>query len=164
LIATSLNVLEKPQLPSTYNVPEDPMKSDEVRFRLLRSDDVPATNPHNLAFKFGLQDKHGEIVPPTPQKNGTLAFDFTLTVKKGEDPKRPVFGGRFASGLPNDRFVYLSRYAIKRGDYINRVKARLSNIDWQIVRAAQASNKAITADMTGRTPGHIRKHVEWRLT
>jgi len=36
------------------------MKPDEIRFRLLRSDHVPATNPHNLAFKFGLQDKKGE--------------------------------------------------------------------------------------------------------
>jgi hypothetical protein len=140
------------------------MQSDEVRFRLLRSDDVPATNPHNLAFKFGLQDKHGEIDTPTSHKDGSLAFDFTLTVKKGADPKRPVFGGRFASGPPTDRFVYLSWLAIERGNYINRVKARLSEIDWQMVHAAQASNKAITADMTGRTPGHAKKHIEWHLS
>jgi hypothetical protein len=140
------------------------MTSDEVRFRLLRSDDVPATNPHNLAFKFGLQDKQGEIVAPISHKNGGLAFDFTLTVKKGADPKRPVFGGRFASGPPNDRFVYLSWYAIERGDYINRVKARLSEINWQTVRAAQASNKVITADMTGRTPGQTKKRIEWYLS
>jgi len=105
------------------------MKPDEIRFRLLRSDHVPATNPHNLAFKFGLQDKKGEILSGARQKDGTLAFDFTLTVRKGKDPSRPVFGGRFASGPPDDRFVYLSWYAIKRGDYINRVKARLNTID-----------------------------------
>jgi hypothetical protein len=141
------------------------MTSDQVRFRLLRADDVPATNPHNLPFKFGLQDKHGEIIPATPQKNGSLAFDFTLTVKEGADPERPVFGGRFANGPPNDRFVYLSWYAMQRGDYINRVKARLSSIDWQMVRTAQASNKAITADMTGWTPGHTKKkYIEWHLT
>jgi len=140
------------------------MKSGEVRFRLLRSDDAPATNRHNLAFKFGLQDKNGEIVPATPLKNGTLAFDFTLTVKKVEDTKRPVFGGRFASGPPQDRFVYLSWYAIKRGDYINRVKARLSGIDWRIIREAQENNKAITADMTGRTPGQTKKPIKWNLT
>jgi hypothetical protein len=140
------------------------MKADEVRFRLLRTDDIPATNPHNLAFKFGLQDKQGEIVPPSSRKDGRLVFDFTLTAKKGIDPKRPVFGGRFANGPPNDRFVYLSWYAIRRGDYINRVKARLSQIEWQMVRAAQARNKAITADMTGWTPGHTKKYVEWHLT
>jgi hypothetical protein len=140
------------------------MTGDEVRFRLLRTDDVPATNPHDLAFKFGLQDKHGDIVPATPQKNGSLAFDFTMTVRKGADPKRPVFGGRFANGPPNDRFVYLSWYAMKRGDYINRVKARLSGIDWQMVRAAQASNKAITADMTGMTPAHTKKLIAWHLS
>ena len=34
------------------------MKLDEVRFRLLRNDEVPATNPFNLAYRFGLQDKN----------------------------------------------------------------------------------------------------------
>jgi len=140
------------------------MKPDEIRFRLLRSDHVPATNPHNLAFKFGLQDKKGEILSGARQKDGTLAFDFTLTVRKGKDPSRPVFGGRFASGPPDDRFVYLSWYAIKRGDYINRVKARLNTIDWKMVREAQRTNKAITANMTGWKPGDARKQVEWRLT
>jgi hypothetical protein len=66
---------------------------------------------------------------------------------------RPLFGGRFASGPPKDRFLYLSRRAIKRGNFIKRVEARLSDLDWQMVRAAQESDKAATADMTGRTPG-----------
>jgi hypothetical protein len=140
------------------------MKPDEIRFRLLRSNHVPATNPHNLAFKFGLQDKKGEIFPGVREKDGTLAFDFTLTVSKGKDPSRPVFGGRFASGPPDDRFVYLSWYAIKRGDYINRVKARLNTINWKMVREAQRTNKVITANMTGWKPGDARKQVEWRLT
>lgn len=140
------------------------MKPDEIRFRLFRNDHVPATNPHNLAFNFGLQDKEGEIIPGVRAKDGTLAFDFTLTVRKGKDPSRPVFGGRFASGPPDDRFVYLSWYATKRGDYINRVKARLNTIDWKMVREAQRSNKVITANMTGWKPGDARKHVEWRLT
>ena len=34
---------------------------DDVRFRLLRADDVPATNPLNLKYKFGLQDSKGNI-------------------------------------------------------------------------------------------------------
>jgi len=58
----------------------------------------------------------------------------------------------------------LSWYAIKRGDYINRVKARLNTIDWKMVREAQRTNKAITANMTGWKPGDARKQVEWRLT
>jgi hypothetical protein len=34
-----------------------------VRFGLLRSDDIPATNPHNLAFQLGLPDKKQNIFP-----------------------------------------------------------------------------------------------------
>jgi hypothetical protein len=139
------------------------MKPDEIRFRLLRSDRVPATNPHNLTFKFGLQDKEGKIFSGVRDKDGTFAFDFTPTVRKGKEPSRPVFGGQFASGPPDDRFVYLSWYAIKRGDYINRVKARLSTIAWKMVREAQRTNKVITANMTGWKPGDARKHIEWRL-
>jgi hypothetical protein len=136
---------------------------DEVRFRLLRSDDVPATNPFNLSYRFGLQDTKQQVVAGKRQPNGVLAFDFSLKVKKGKDPKHPVFTGRFASGPVDDRFVYLSWWAIERGDYINRVKARLATIDWKMVRASQKQDRPITADMTGWLPGDVRKHVTWYL-
>jgi hypothetical protein len=135
---------------------------DEVRFRLLRSDDIPATNPHNLAYRFGLQDTKQNIVAGERQPDGMLVFDFSLKVKKGKDPKYPVFTGRFASGPVDDRFVYLSWWAIERGDYINRIKARLSPIDWKMVRASQEQDRPITADMTGRGPGDS-KFVTWFL-
>jgi hypothetical protein len=136
---------------------------DEVRFRLLRSDDVPATNPFHLAYRFGLQDTKQDIVAGTRQPDGVLAFDFSLTVKKGKAPKHPVFSGRFASGPADDRFVYLSWWAIERGDYINRVKARLATIDWKMVRASQEQDRPITADMTGWNVGDARKYVTWYL-
>jgi hypothetical protein len=139
------------------------VRPNEVRFRLLRSDDIPATNPHKLAYKFGLQDKKQQIMEGTRQANGMLAFDFTLTVKKGKNAKRPVFTGRYASGPVDDRFVYLSWWAIKRGGYINRAKARLSTIDWDMVRASQQQDRPITADMTGWGPGDPRKCVKWYL-
>jgi|SRR5215467_8492927 len=136
---------------------------NEVRFRLLRSDDVPATNPFNLAYRFGLQDTKQEIVAGERLSNGLLAFDFTLTAKQSKDPDRPVFTGRFASGPADDRFVYLSWWAIDRGDYINRVKARLATVDWKMVRASQEQDRTITADMTGWCPGDPRKFVVWYL-
>jgi len=142
---------------------ESLVNPDEVRFRLLRRDDVPATNPFKLAYRFGLQDNKQEIVAGEHRPDGMLGFDFTLKVKKDKDPKHPVFTGRFASGPVEDRFVYLSWWAIKRGDYINRVKARLATVDWKIVRAAQEQDKSITADMTGWTPGDPRKYVTWYL-
>jgi hypothetical protein len=137
---------------------------NEVRFRLLRNDDVPATNPFQLAYRFGLQDTKQNIFAGEKQPNGIIVFDFSLNVKKGKDPKRPVFTGPFASGPIDDRFVYLSWWAIARGDYINRVKARLSTIDWKMVRASQDQGKPITANMTGWTPGDPRKRVTWYLS
>lgn len=139
------------------------MAPNEVRFRLLRSNDIPATNPHNLAYRFGLQDTKGNIIAGTQLPSGTLSFDFSLKVKEGTDPERPVFTGLFASGPVDDRFVYLSWWAIDRGDWINRVKARLATVDWKMVRASQQQDKPITADMTGRGPGDPRKFVSWYL-
>jgi Family of unknown function (DUF5990) len=137
---------------------------DEVHFRLLRSDGVPATNPFNLSYRFGLQDTKQNIVAGERQPGGPLVFDFSLKVKeRKDDPKHPVFTGRFASGPVNDRFVYLSWRAIERGGYINRVKARLGTIDWKMVRASHGENRPITADMTGWLPGDARKYVAWYL-
>jgi hypothetical protein len=139
------------------------MNPGEVRFRLLRSDDIPATNPHQLAYRFGLQDTKGNIVPGERQPNGMLAFDFTLKVKLGKDASRPVFTGLFASGPVDDRFVYLSWWAIERGDYINRVKARLATIDWKLIRASQEQDRPITVNMTGLGPGDGTKPIAWYL-
>ena len=138
------------------------MVSGAVRFRLLRSDDKPATNPHNFTYLFGLQDKAQAIIPPTILPDGRLAFDFSLDVKPGR-AGQPVFTGRFASGPADDRFVYLSWRSIERGDYINRVKARLSNLTWEIITAAQANDLALTADMSGRGPGAPQRFVPWQL-
>jgi Family of unknown function (DUF5990) len=134
---------------------------DEVRMRLVRHDDAPATNPHNLTFVFGLQDAKQEIVPPTKGPAGQLVFDFTLRVKPGRDPDDPVFLGRFASGPVGDRFVYLSWRSIETGAYINRAKARLSSITWDQVRDAQAADRPLVADATGWRSGGTQ--AVWRL-
>jgi hypothetical protein len=71
---------------------ERTVNPDAVHLRLLRDHDVPATNPFNLAYRFGLQDRKQEARnrPGERQVNGALAFDFTLKVKKGRDPKLPL--------------------------------------------------------------------------
>jgi Family of unknown function (DUF5990) len=134
---------------------------ETVHFRFLRSDDVPATNPHNLTYRFGLQDTKGNIIPGEPRIDGRLVFDFTLTVKEAKDTRQPVFTGAFASGPVNDSFVYLSWFAIERGDYINRVKVRLEALDWKIIRASQEQVRFITADVTGRGPGDTKRPIDW---
>jgi hypothetical protein len=135
----------------------------EVRFRLLRQDDVPATNPLADEYVFGLQDTKQQIVAGMRQADGRLAFDFSLTAKPGPDPDRPRFSGRFASGPADDRFVYLSWRSMERGDYINRVKARLSAIGWDLIETAEKAGRPLVADMTGWLPGDRRGQVAWAV-
>ena len=135
----------------------------EVRLRLIRADDRPATNPAGEAFEFGLQDAKQQITPARRLPDGRLFWDFVLHVKPGPDPERPTFVGPYASGPPDDRFVYLSWRSRPRQVWINRVKARLAAIDWAMVRSAQAADRPLVADMTGWSPHDGRKQVEWRL-
>ncbi len=81
------------------------MGPDEVRFRLLHRNDVPPTNPRNLAYRFGLQDTKGKIVSGVRQPDGIFRFDFRLKVKPGKAPEHPVFAGLYASGPPIDLVV-----------------------------------------------------------
>jgi hypothetical protein len=136
---------------------------DEVKFRLMRADDIPPSHVVEESVEFGLQDIKGVVVPGARGLNGEFIFDFVLTVRDGADAKHPAFGGRFASGTADDRFVYLSWRSPSRGVWINRVKARLGSIDWKMVHAAQKADHPLVADMTGWVPGDKRKHVQWKL-
>ena len=135
----------------------------ELRLRLVRAGDAPATNPLADEYVFGLQDTKQQIYPGVRQADGKLAFDFAVAVKPDPADGRPVFAGPFASGPKDDRFVYLSWRSLARGDYINRVKARLADIDWPLIHAAQAAGRPLIADLTGRAPGGGRVPVAWRV-
>jgi hypothetical protein len=120
---------------------------------------IPSDWPIGLACKI----TNGRSSRAALQSDGAVAFDFSLKVKLGVARARPVFSGRLASGPSDDRFVYLSWWAIERGDWINRVKARLSTIDWEMILASQEQRRRITADLTGWAPGDRRKFVTWYL-
>jgi hypothetical protein len=139
------------------------MAEGEVRMRLIRADDAPPTNPLGEPFAFGLQDTKQQVFAGNRDAAGRFVFDFSLTLKPGKDPERPSFGGPFASGPADDRFVYLAWRSIPRGVWINRIKARLSSIDWPLVRAAQAADRPLVADVTGRRPHDTQRLVDWRL-
>jgi hypothetical protein len=132
-----------------------------VKFRLVRSDDIPATNPHGFRFLFGIQDTKDVIEPGGRRADGAFVFDFTLMAGPGRDPGQPAFYGRFASGPAADRFVYLAWRALETGAYINRVKARLSTIGWPLIHEALALDRRVTADLTGFKPGSAK--VVWSL-
>jgi hypothetical protein len=130
--------------------------------RLLRDDDAPPS-PDGSAWRFGLQDNKGGIIESARGADGRFRFDFELVVKSGPDG-RPVFTGPFASGSREDRFVYLSWPRRDGGGYVNRIKARLKDINWPLIHAAQAGGKALEADMSGRRAGGGNVPVEWHLT
>ncbi|MBO9670861.1 MAG: hypothetical protein J7485_10125 [Sphingobium sp.] len=136
--------------------------SDSVRFRLLR-DSADPPSPDGSAVRFGLQDSKDNIQPPVKRADSTLVFEFELKVKEGPDPERPVFTGPFASGPRDERFVYLAWQRLNEQGYVNRVKIRLTDIGWPLVREAQASGRPLEYDASGRGTGGGRVAVEWKL-
>ena len=136
--------------------------ASEVRLRLTRSSDAPPTNPLGDAYVFGLQDNKEQLTPAVRDAAGRFVFDFSLTVKRGKDGA-PSFTGPFASGPGSDRFVYLAWRSIPRGAYINRIKARLADIDWALIERARAEGRRLAADLSDWSPGGGRRRVDWRL-
>jgi len=135
----------------------------EVPFCLVRDHDKPISHAFEEPYEFGLQDNKGEIIAGNRDPTGRFVFDFRLKVKPAADGK-PTFTGRFASGPPDDRFVYLSWRSIPRGVYINRLKARLSSIDWDMIAAAyDDGGRRLCADMTDWQLGDPRRNVRWRV-
>lgn len=132
----------------------------ELRLRLIRDTDAPPTNPLGDAFVFGLQDTKEQLHPGARDAAGRFVFDFTLAVKPGRDGA-PNFTGPFASGPAGDRFVYLSWRSIPRGVWINRIKARLADIDWPLIERAQG--RRLAADLSDWSSGGGRRRVDWRL-
>jgi hypothetical protein len=135
----------------------------ELKLRLTRADDAPDHNPSGDPFEFGLQDTRQQVHPGQRTAGGGFVWDFTVRVQPGRDAGRPNFLGPFASGPADDRFVQLAWRSTVRGVWINRVKARLSGIDWEMVQASQAADKPLVADMTGWRPHDSRRQVAWRI-
>ena len=140
-----------------------PGATHELRLRLIRDSDAPPGNPLGEPFELGLQDAKQNLIAGVRDAAGRLAWDFAVTVGPGKHADRPNFTGRFASGPADDRFVYLAWRSIPRGVWINRIKARLSGIDWPLIEQARAADRPLVADMSGWTPHDARRQVEWRL-
>jgi hypothetical protein len=128
--------------------------------RLLRND--PAAPTGGASKPFGLQDKDGKLQPPAQRANGMLVFDFSLAVDEGPDG-RPNFSGPFASGPRDQRFVYLSWPHLDGCGYVNRIKMRLTDLDWPLIEKAIEKGVPLEADASGRKPGGGTVPVDWRL-
>ena len=134
-----------------------------LRMRLLRDDPAPPS-ADGSAVRFGLQDNKELLHDGVVRDDGMIAFDFELRVAAAQDETAPpVFLGPFAFGRPQDRFVYLSWQRTELPGYVNRVKARLADIDWALVHAAQESGGRLEADLSGRKAGGGKVPVVWRI-
>ena len=131
-----------------------------VQMRLLRADPVAPSG--DASAPFGLQDKDEKLQPPVKRADGMHVFDFELTVSEGPDG-RPNFTGPFACGPRDQRFVYLSWPRLDGCGYVNRVKVRLTDLDWPQIEEAIARGVPLEADASGRKAGGGMVPVEWRL-
>jgi hypothetical protein len=131
-----------------------------VRFRLMRDDPAAPSGDPNAPF--GLQDKDERLVPPVVRADGMHVFDFELAVSEGPDG-RPNFTGPFACGPRDQRFVYLSWPRLDGCGYVNRVKLRLTDLDWPLIDRAIERGVPLEADASGRKPGGGTVPVAWRL-
>jgi hypothetical protein len=136
------------------------MAKRTVRFRLLRDD--PAAPSGDPSAPFGLQDKNEKLVPPVVRADGMHVLDFELAVSEGPDG-RPNFTGPFACGPRDQRFVYLSWPRLDGCGYVNRVKLRLTDLDWPLIDRAIERGVPLEADASGRKPGGGTVPVAWRL-
>jgi len=133
-----------------------------VKFRLTRDSDVPPS-PDGSAYKCGLQDTRGELHEGLKDAQGRLTFTFELKVAFRDLSGLPRFTGLFASGPPEERFVYLSWAREDGTGYINRIKARLRDLNPAQVRAAQEAGKVLETDLTDRHPGGGQVAVSWQV-
>jgi hypothetical protein len=131
-----------------------------VRMRLLRDD--PAAPSGAPSAPFGLQSKDEALQPPVRRADGMHVFDFELTVSQGPDG-RPNFTGPFASGPRGQRFVYLSWPHLDSRGYVNRIKLRLTDLDWPLIEQAIERGVPLEADSSGRKAGGGTVPVEWSL-
>ncbi|ESQ83774.1 DUF5990 family protein [Asticcacaulis benevestitus] len=137
-------------------------ESKYVRFRLLRDSSGPPS-PDGSPCGFGLQDTKGVVYAGIRRADDMIVFEFELMVTDDPVNGLPIFNGGFASGSKAERLVYLSWPRLNGAGYVNRVKVRLADAGWPLIRAAQAQGKVLEADTSGRASGGGQVPVSWRL-
>jgi hypothetical protein len=133
---------------------------ETIHIRLLREPQAP--RPDGSEVRFGLQDKKGAMHDGVARGDGLLQFDLVLQVQQAPDGS-PDFGGLFVSGPRGQRFVYLSWQRTNGAGFMNRIKVRLADLDWSLVRAAQADGKIVEANLRDVSTGGGNRPVDWRL-
>ena len=98
---------------------------------------------------FGIQDKDGLLHQGRTDKDGVVAFDFSLELKS--DSGAPVFTGKFAHGAPSGRFLYLG-WRNTQMAFAQRLKIPLGTIGWDEVHKARDTGKPLVATVIDKAP------------
>jgi len=130
-----------------------------LRIRLLREAQPPRSD--GSPVRFGLQDKGGAMHGGIARDDGLVQFDFEVTVTGAPGDGQPDFGGPFVSGSRGERFVYLSWQRLHGAGFMNRIKVRLTDVDWGLVRAATGKN--LQADLRGVATGGGNRSIAWTV-
>lgn len=84
---------------------------------------------------FRLQDGT-MLIEPQFQSEDLIVFDFSIRLKDGDRSRKPRFVGRFVSGSPDDRFVYICSGTLAGQTdscWTRRAKIKLTDLDWPLI-------------------------------
>lgn len=125
-------------------------KALPVAMRLICDAPLPERHDGRPA-ESGLQDKKQALHLGTRLSNGSIGYDFSVTVERKPNQAMPKFGGPFVHGTAAAPFLYVSYREAQAGSpWIRRLKIHLSSITWAQVEAALASNAVIEGHISGQ--------------
>lgn len=122
---------------------------------------------------FRLQRGRTELVPPSQERAGSIAFDFALRVADRDGDAPPRLLGPSAQGPPSSRFVYVNsgkHAGQSESCWDRRAKVPLRGVTWAVIEEALAKDGAIIEAAiagTGRDGGPACASVplarDWRV-
>jgi Family of unknown function (DUF5990) len=117
-------------------------------------------NLDGVDTEFGMQCGRSEVIPGTPQPDGSIAFEAQVEPYR-DKAGRPRFRSKFVQGPPNEPFLYLSWRLVGEVWWIARTKIARSLLTEELI-AALPENATLETEASRfghRTPGHVH---EWR--
>jgi len=99
---------------------------------------------------FGVQDKNETLHAGRVGVGDSLTFEIEADVTFGEDGA-PVLSGPFVHGPKSGRFLYLS-WRNATGEYAQRFKLSVANLDPAAVQRALASGRPLAGELVDFSP------------
>lgn len=132
------------------------LETTEVRIRLVCVS-PPSDEYNGHPAEFGQQDKKQALHLGVRLKDGSMRYDFTVTLERKPDHPAPKFGGPFVHGPADAPFLYLGyREAQAGAAWIKRLKIPLGQITWAQVEAASTPGKLLEGAVSGQGAATVK--------